>query len=292
MDIRAFGITGLHVPALGLGTGRLSTLSQEHATDLIDTALDLGINLIDTAPSYGDAETRLGHLLKHRRQHVILSTKVGYGIDGIDDWTGPCITAGIERALRRLQTDWLDIVHLHSCDLDILQRGDVIAALTRAVQQGHVRLAAYAGDNHPLHWTIHHGHIHSIQASFNVCDQRFANDLLWNAKQRGLGVIAKRPLANAAWRTSLDDTGTPYPQRWHTLGLDAIAHDAGIPPADMALRFVVWTWGIDSAIVGTTNADNLRANAHAIAAGPLPDDLVTVLRGRFYTHGNDWFGHT
>ena len=85
-----------------------------------------------------------------RRDEFVLSTKVGYGIPGYDDWTGPVIAAGVDAALGRLRTDRIDVVHLHSCPLDVLERGEVVAALQATVTAGKVRVAAYSGDNAPL----------------------------------------------------------------------------------------------------------------------------------------------
>ena len=70
--------------------------------------------------------------LAARRDESVLSTQVGYGIEGERDWTRSCIVAGIEAALRRMQTDWIDIVHLHSCPWTTLAEGDVITALEAA----------------------------------------------------------------------------------------------------------------------------------------------------------------
>jgi len=105
------------VSRLGLGTGSLGDPAQSDAEvdRLLGTALDLGITLFDTARSYGLSEERLGRFLRGRRDGVVLSTKVGYGVDGVPDWTPECIRKGIDRALGLLQTGVIDLVHLHSC---------------------------------------------------------------------------------------------------------------------------------------------------------------------------------
>ena len=104
---RRYGDSGIAVSALGLGAAQIGDpgAADSDAAYLLHYALDQGIGLIDTAPSYGLSEERIGRHLSSRRHEFILSTKLGYGVEGIEDWTGPCITAGVERALRSLQTD-------------------------------------------------------------------------------------------------------------------------------------------------------------------------------------------
>lgn len=90
IEARPLGRTGLEVSAIGLGCGPLGApgLTERDAEALVDAALALGITLFDTAPSYGPSEERLGRTLERHRDRVVLSTKVGYGVDGVPDWTG------------------------------------------------------------------------------------------------------------------------------------------------------------------------------------------------------------
>lgn len=99
---RPLGNTGLQVSVLGFGAGPVGSpeLSEASAEALLHGVLDAGINLLDTAPSYGLSEERIGRYLRGRRHELVLSTKCGYGVPGVEDWTGPCITQGIDLALR------------------------------------------------------------------------------------------------------------------------------------------------------------------------------------------------
>ncbi|CAM2006242.1 aldo/keto reductase [Acanthopleuribacter pedis] len=288
MDMRDLGTTGLTVSALGFGAGSIGADNQQDADieKLLNRVLDLGINLIDTSIGYGRSEERIGRFLKHRRQEMVLATKVGYGIDGIPDWTYDCVTAGVERALKVLQTDTIDIIHLHTCDLPTLQRGEVTQALQDAKQAGKVRVIGYAGDNEPLLYAIDSGAFGSAIASVNLCDQRFINQGLWEAKQRGMGVIAKRPVANAPWRFAEQPRGhycEPYWERLQTMDLHF-----DLPMQEVALRFAAFTYGIDSIIVGSTNLKHIRENLTAINKGALPKDMVNTLRDRFLECNNNW----
>ncbi|CAM2065978.1 Aldo/keto reductase [Sulfidibacter corallicola] len=288
MEKRAFGNTGLEVSALGFGAGLIggADMDESKVERLLHAVLDCGINLIDTARGYGSSEERIGRYLSGRRHDFVLSTKVGYGVPGVPDWTYDCIVAGVDAALKRLRCDTIDIVHLHTCPTDVLQRGDVIDALDRVQRAGKVRVVAYAGDNEALRYAVDSGRFGSVIASVNICDQRFVNRGLHEAKRRHMGVIAKRPVANAPWRFEERPVGhycEPYWERLQTMNL---AFD--LPWQEIALRFAAYTFGVDSCIVGTTNEHHLRDNAEIVSRGKLPDEVVDRLRSRFLECGADW----
>ncbi len=290
---RAFGNTGLQVSALGLGGGQVgnASLSEPAAKRLLTQALDLGLNLIDTARGYGQSEARIAKYLGPRRQEVVLSTKVGYGVAGVADWTYDAVRLGIDEALQTLGTDWIDIVHLHSCSLEVLQRGEVITALEEARQAGKVRVAAYSGENQALDYAVSTGRFQAVQTSINLADQRNLDRLLPEAQARGLGVIAKRPVANAPWRFETRPYGQyaeEYWYRWQTMRLDR----RGLDWQELALRFVAFWPGVHTCIVGTANSDHLAANARLLARGPLPADQVDEIRRAFQAHDQDWVGLT
>ena len=291
MELRPFGTTGLTVPVLGLGAGHVGdpALDETEVGRLLNGALDLGVTLIDTARSYGLSEERIGRHLAGRRDEFVLSTKVGYGIPGHDDWTGPVIAAGVDAALGRLRTDRIDIVHLHSCPLAVLERGEVTAALQAAVAAGKVRVAAYSGDNEPLDWAVASGAFGSIETSVNLVDQRALERALPAAAARGLGVIAKRPAANAPWRfaerPAAEDVAL-YWARWRALGLDP----GGYEWSELALRFTDYQEGVHCAIVGTSRLEHLRQNVEQVAKGPLPAATAAALRAAFRTHSAGWEG--
>jgi aryl-alcohol dehydrogenase-like predicted oxidoreductase len=282
MRTRPFGATGIVVSELGLGAGPLGdpgVLDDAGAERLVHAALELGVTLIDTAPSYGRSEQRIGHALRGRRDRVVLSTKLGYGVPGVADWTGPCITAGIDLALERLATTWLDIAHLHSCPLDVLQRGDLQGALAAAQRAGKIRIAAYSGDNAPLVWAIESGLFGGVQCSVNVADQRALDRAIPLAAERGLGVLAKRPLANGVWREPARPDGPDRAAYWDRL------HAMGVSlTAERALGFVL-AQPVSSILVGTTRIDHLRAMA-AVPAAPDADPL----RELFRRHDRGWDG--
>jgi len=286
-----FGATGLDVSRLGLGCGGLgeARVTEGDAERLVHAALDLGITLFDAARSYGAAEERLGRALGPRRGRAILSTKGGYGATGCDDWTGACITRGIDEALERLRTDHIDVFHLHSCPPDVLGRGDLHEALLRARQAGKIRVAAYSGDNDALAWAVGSETFGSVQCSINVFDQHALRDSVPRAAARSLGVVAKRPLGNAPWRfdarPGADDVGAAW-DRMRAMALDPTP----LSWDELALRFTAFAPGVASAIVGTTKVEHLAAAARAIGAGPLPTEVAARVRAAFDAVGAGWPG--
>lgn len=291
MTSRAFGRTGLLVPRIGLGTGPLGdpAMDEREVEILLLGALDLGVTLVDAARSYGLAEERIGRHLARHRPEVVLSTKVGYGIDGFADWTGPCVTAGIDEALRRLRTDWLDIVHLHSCPVETLRRGDVLAALLDAVVAGKVRVAAYSGEGEALAWAVASGAFGAVQSSVNLCDRASLAATIPAARDRGIAVLAKRSLCNGVWRhdqrPSQPDLAE-YWQRWHALGLPLPGWDS----LELAARFAAHTAGVDGALVGTTRLENLRRVVELAGRGPLPAEAAASLQDGYGVVGAQWAG--
>jgi aryl-alcohol dehydrogenase-like predicted oxidoreductase len=286
-----YGKQGFSVSVLGLGAGHIGdpSLSETSVGALLDGALDAGITLIDTARSYGLSEMRIGQHLARRRHEFVLSTKVGYGIPGQTDWTYDCILAGIDAALKLLRTDYLDIVHLHSCPMEILQRGDAISALHHARDSGKLRVAAYSGENDELRWAIESGLFGGIECSVNLFDQRCLEYILPAALARGIGVIAKRPLANAPWRFAtrpIDDYCEQYWLRWQSMGI--AAHGMDWP--ELALRFAAHVPGVSSAIAGTASLGHLLRNIRDANIGALPVALVESLRQSFRQHDDNWVG--
>ncbi len=285
MRTRPLGTTGLHVSELALGGGPLGSdeLDDAAAVELVADAIDHGITLIDTAPSYGRSEVRIGVAMQGaRRERVVLSTKLGYGVPDVPDWTGACITAGIDAALRRLQTDRIDVAHLHSCPLDVLERGEVIDALDAAVHAGKVRFAAYSGDNAALAWAIASGRFSVVQCSVSAVDQRALDRAIPAAVERGVGVLAKRPLANGVWREDARPTAHDRAAYWDRMRAMGIALDVA-----KALGFVFAQRGVAAALVGTTSLAHLQAMIDVVE---LDATQVAELRAAFQRCDDAWDG--
>lgn len=286
---RTYGDTGLMVSSIGLGAGQIgdARLSEADVDHLLNTAIDRGVTLIDAAPSYGISEARIGRYLGSRREDFVLSTKLGYGVAGVEDWTGPCITAGIEQALGLMRTDRLDIAHLHSCPWSTLERGDVIDALERAKRDGKIRAMAYSGENEDLVYAVATGRFDGFMASLNICDQRVIDAVL--PKIDGKGFIAKRPSANHPWRFGTEPVGEyceEYWRRWRAMNPPNHEHAWG----EIAIRFALSVPEVTSAIIGTGSLAHLTQNIEWAEAGILDASWFRELREGFHAHDRDWLG--
>jgi aryl-alcohol dehydrogenase-like predicted oxidoreductase len=295
MERRRFGQTDLFVAPLGLGAGAIggTDLTEDEAGTLLNRAVDLGMNLVDAAPSYGLAEERIGRHLSWRRRDVVLSTKGGYGVPGVPEWTGECIRRGVERALGLFRTDVVDLFHLHSCPLDVLRRDDLLEACRDVARSGKVRVIAYSGEGDALDFAVSCGVFGAVQTSVNVCDQRGLSTAVVQAAARGMGVLAKRPLANAPWCSAPpphDAAAVEYWKRFHAMGLDPAAPPAGRDWASTFLRFAAYAPGVTACLVGTRRLAHLAECAEAAGAGGLPDFEVKQLVTAFHRVGAGWGG--
>ena len=291
---RNFGDSALTVSALGFGAGHIGydDVSEREAHGLLDRALDLGVTFIDTARGYGLSEERIGTWLSDlggQRDAVVLSTKVGYDVDGADDWSAAAVTGGVDEALRKLGTDVIDVVFLHSCPLTVLRQGDAVEALLQCVDAGKVRVPGYSGENDALAWAGNAGVFGALQSSVNIADQRSRSDVLPAAGRQGLGVVAKRPLANAPWRHVERPAGVygeTYWDRLRRMGLEPVTDDW----QGTALRFSAFSPGVSTAIVGTSKVRNLEAAAAAVGRGPLPGSERKRWKDAFAPYAADWAG--
>lgn len=305
MDKRRFGRTGLEVSVLGFGAAPIGLLEteREKAATILTFLLDHGVNLIDTAASYAGSEEVIGQSIGDRRDEFVLVSKCGQKVPDVtgEDWSPELIAQTVERSLRRLRTDRLDVMLLHSCTLEVLQRGDAVAALARARDQGKIRFAGYSGDNDAAAYAATLPDIAVVQTSVNLVDQANVTKVLPVARQHDVGVIAKRPIANAAWKTAAQQPGMyaeyarAYSERLQKLGLQP--SDVGLRPdqwPELALRFTLSFPEVSTAIIGTTNPENARQNFRIAAHGPLPSDAVAKIRAAF-THADPtgaWEGLT
>lgn len=288
---RPLGATGISVSAVGLGAGRIggSETSEAEVDRLIGAALDAGVTLFDSARSYGLSEERLGRALAGRRERVVLSTKIGYGIEGTQDWTAPCIAAGVDAALARLRTDRIDVVHLHSCPLPVLQHSGVVEALLRARDAGKLRVAAYSGEGEALAWAVRSGAFGAVQCSVSVLDQGELDGAVAEAAARGIGVLAKRPLGNAPWRFAARPSEPDLAEAFDRFRALAPAADAMPLPALFA-RFAAFTAGVSAVLVGTASAAHLAEACAAVERGPLAEADFAALRATFAARGGSWPG--
>ena len=205
MEKRRLGSTDMDVSVLGFGGSEIGyqNANAETVALLIKEALETGINVIDTAECYRDGEELIGRNIGGHRDDFFIFTKCGHphGAESASNWSPNSILESIERSLQRLKTDHVDIVHLHSCSEAELRKGEAITALQTARERGHTRYIGYSGDSHAARYAAGCGAFDTLQMSVNIADQEAIELILPLARQHNLGVIAKRPIANAAWKT-------------------------------------------------------------------------------------------
>jgi aryl-alcohol dehydrogenase-like predicted oxidoreductase len=292
MERRRLGRTGLRVSVLGFGGSEIGYESASQATvdRLLGSALEAGLNVVDTAECYEKSEELIGAALGARRGQCLIFTKCGHaGGWSRADWRVAPLLAGIERSLKRLRTDHLDLIQLHSCGLDVLKRGE---ALQTARDRGLVRFIGYSGDGAAARYAVECGAFDTLQTSINVAEQEPLTLTLPLAAEREMGVIAKRPIANAvmARRQSRGGYGSEYWRRLQKLdyefmkGRDAVA---------VSLRFTLSVPGVHTAIVGTARPGRFEENARHLEAGKLPAADLKTIRARWSAVADcSWTGQT
>ena len=160
MENSVFGKTGVNVSKLGLGLAQvgfqLGSAEYDTADKILNTALDNGINFLDTAAMYLDSESIVGKSVGHRRDEYFLATKAGTGRTTSPDseWTYKKMKDSVENSLKDLQTDVIDLVQLHSCETHLLEQGDVIKALQDCKLEGKIKYIGYSGDNEAAMWAV------------------------------------------------------------------------------------------------------------------------------------------
>jgi len=293
MNKVAFGRTGFDVSALGFGAAPIGFLKteREKVAAILNLLLDAGVNVIDTAASYEGSEELIASAVGHRRGEFVLVSKCGGKVQQAqgEAWSAELILNTVDAALRRLQTDVIDVMLLHSCDLVTLKKGRAIDALVEARKAGKIKFAGYSGDNEAAAWAARHPEIAVLETSVNFVDQNNIDAVLPVAKEHNVGVLAKRPIANSAWRGLQAFSGIypayvrPYWERFQRLHLtpQQLGFDGDRDWAEIALRFTLAQPGVHTAITGTTNPDNARANIAAARKGPLPAEAVKIMRDAF-----------
>lgn len=298
MDKNKLGKTDLMVSRLGVGLSELGSdirrEEESRAKRLLNTALDSGINFLDTAACYGNSEELLGRTISSRRREFVISTKAGHVAGSYPGrpWTAETVRDSIDRSLRRMQTDYLDIVHLHSCSVSVLKKGDVIQALQDAKRAGKTRYIGYSGDNQSAKWAVESGLFDTLQTSFNLVDQKARKGLLSEAEEQGMGIIIKRPIANAVWGASRSPSSYAheYFRRYRVMDDGNGSLEISIEdPIRLALGFVLAHQVVDTAIVGTSDLQHMKDNIQLVDEKlPIDERVVQQLQERFDEIGTDW----
>ncbi len=297
MEKTTLGRTELKISRLGAGLseiGGISLLHKSEAAKILNVALDSGINFLDTAACYGASEELVGITISNRRHEYVLASKCGHvaGQWEGEPWTRETIEHSIDRSLKRLQTDYLDLMQLHSCSLEILEEGTCIETLQRARDAGKIRFIGYSGDNQPAHWAVASGVFDTLQTSFSLVDQQaFSTGLLSAAKAKNMGVIVKRPIGNGVWESSSEPSSysAEYYRRAQEMIADGPIDEAPSDRILLAMGFTFAHQEIDTAIIGTQNPDHMVSNIALVESQlPISNLAVELLHARFNAHDSGW----
>lgn len=299
MEYRQLGKTAMNVSVLGLGGWEIGYQHTSLSTvkKMLNEAVDAGVNVIDTAECYATSEQVIGEAVGKRRKDFYLLTKCGHESGwSYPDWRPESLLRCIQRSLKRLKTDHLDLIQLHSCSEIELRKGAVIDTLKRARERGYTRHIGYSGDNQAALYAIVCGEFDTLQTSISVADQEALDLFLPLAEKHNIGVIAKRPVANIAWqngdRPPTDTYGRPYWERLQKLKYESLRGGLKRTVAG-ALRFTLSVPGVHTAIVGTSKPGRFMENAAAVAAGPLPKETFDGIRARWREIAQpSWAGQT
>lgn len=297
MEKRTLGKTGMDVTVLGFGAAEIGYrgVPQDTVGKLINSALDAGLNVIDTAECYPDSEEKIGEAVSGRRGDYFLFSKCGHDRSSLakgNHWNPAMMAASIDLSLKGLKTDHLDLMQLHSCTEAQLRQGDVIDVVRRARDAGKTRFIGYSGDGQAALHAVRSGAFDTLQISVSIADQEAIDLVLPAAKASGIGVIAKRPIANAIWQSKVkpDPYYQAYWERFQVLDYDFLQGDVG-RAVGTALRFTLSVDGVHTAIVGTTQPGRWAQNAEFLKAGPLDSSTVQAIRSRWKAVVKpDWVG--
>ncbi len=295
MELRGLGKTGFEVSVLGFGgapVGYLET-DRRQVAEILNTLLDRGVNLIDTAAGYAGSEEAIGEAIGYRRDDYVLVSKCGRAFEDIEGaaWSAKAIEQTVARTLRRLKTDHIDVMLLHSCDLETLKQGEALGALVKARDAGKIRFLGYSGDNEAAVYAAGLDEVAVIETSISICDQSNIDSVLPETRRNNAGVLAKRPIANAAWRDASEQRGMyvnyarTYSDRLAKMAITpadlGFPGEAGAAWSEIALRFTLSQLGVTTAIVGTTRTSNVERNLETVSKGALPENVISELRAAF-----------
>ncbi len=286
MEQRVLGKTGIKTSVLGFGGAEIgfNEVDVEKVKRSLNEAIDGGLNLIDTAAAYLKSEALIGDAVGHRRKDYTLVTKCG-AIDGFNrsDWTKEGILNTVRQSLKNLKTDHLDVLLLHSCGELEMAWGEALQGVEAAKEAGYTRFIGYSGDGPAALWAVNSGRIDVFETSLNIADQEAIELTLPAARKNNLGVIVKRPVANAAWRhteTPENDYHLEYWKRFGVLKYPFATPDSA-HAVSVALRFTLSQPGVHCAIVGSTNPGRWKENAEIVREGALPQPEIDKIRARW-----------
>jgi len=303
--ISTLGRTDYETTRLGFGAMELAGASgaegDKHASHLLGSVLDAGINLIDTAPDYGNSEELIGKHLSHRRDEFFLASKCGCLVgrapafkDGKleHDFSAEMVRAGVEQSLQRMKTDHLDLVQVHSSpSRAVLEEHGTVEVMEKLRAEGKVRFLGMSSVLPDLQDHIEMGVFDVFQIPYSALQPEH-EAMITQAANAGAGTIVRGGVARGApapeddrkkehdfWRKFVDERR----DLWARAALDEILD--GMSGMEFMLRFVLSHPDLHTTIVGTANPAHLASNVAVAQKGPLPDDVYQEAKRRLAAAG-------
>jgi len=297
MKMNVLGKTGLEVSQISMGGLFVSRMGAalEEAKAAVRSAVELGVNYIDTAPGYGDSEEVLGHCLEGITAPLIVSTKLGGRPDPFDPQDADGLRQSVQESLRLLKRDRIDILMIHEPDRPGQHDwwtdkenfdGPVMEVLAELKAAGTIGFTGLGGTTaHELPHILRTGKFDVVLTAFNysLLWREAAIDVLPAAKEMGMGVVIGSPLQQGALARRCDDEvnhGARWlskPRREQYKALYRLLDEIDMPITEVALRFVISNPHVDCVLMGARSVQEVEQNVASVEAGPLPADILARL---------------
>jgi aryl-alcohol dehydrogenase-like predicted oxidoreductase len=307
MNKRKLGTSDLHVSVVGLGGNNFGgRIDFDAARAVIDRALDLGVNFIDTADSYGErggSEEWLGQLLGARRKGIVLATKFGLPMDDAGKLKGASrgyVKLAVEASLKRLKTDWIDLYQLHRPDPDTPIE-ETLGALDELVRAGKVRAIGCSNMSTQQVIAADEAAKRAGLARFVCCQDQYSllvrdveRELMPAIKARGLSFLPYFPLASGLLSGKYAQ-GKPLPagsrlsrlkrhaddflteRNWRIVeALQAFCEARGRTMIELAFSWLLRDGAVASVIAGATSAAQVEQNVAAAGWTLTPEELAEI----------------
>jgi aryl-alcohol dehydrogenase-like predicted oxidoreductase len=276
------GRTGLDVTRLGYGAAHHRPMSDDEARAIHEAVVESGINFIDTADDYGNSEELIGRYLSGRRSELYLATKCGHRPDGAGHlWTRDNILRTLEESLRRLKTDYVDLMQLHNPTVAESEQGDLVDGLQEMKRQGKVRWIGASTVLPDLPTYLKWGVFDAFQIPYSALEREH-EDWITKSAEAGVGIIIRGGVARGE-----PGVGTGREDRWTSFekaGLEELL-EQGESRSSFLLRYTLTHPHSNTIIVGTTNPGHVAENARTVLRGPLSPDTYAEVKRRMDAAG-------
>ena len=290
MQYRRLGRTELEVSELGFGAWHIGWTPPDQGDEvgqLLNRALDAGVNFIDSSAAYRWSEELIAKYIGHRQDEFYFATKCGsWRVQQSDgewvqtlDYSAKAIEPQIDRSLQRLKTDCIDIMQLHSPKYEDVAYGDGLEGLKKAQKAGKIRFISLSADGDTALKAIEIGEYDTLQLTYNVLQQEPA-EVIAAAREKDMGIIIKGPIANAIYEQSHpneNNAKTWYNAR-NILAPEVIGDMSRV---EASLRWLLCDPEVHTAIVGTTNINHFNDNLAGTERGRLPDEMLSEISRRY-----------